>query len=107
MNNLQEVNIDSKIYLKDIEHITDDSHLKVQVLKIWNFIKNNQVLSTEMIIMDEEATKYQSRVFNQNFSRFRDFIKEDVIGQIVSFRHLETTNPNPSRHYIKMAITNL
>ncbi|CAH1453115.1 unnamed protein product [Lactuca virosa] len=127
-----------------------------------------------MIIMDEEATKYQSRVFSQNFSRFHDLIKEgesyiilkpnmaavkngfsvtcqrqtitldcksivkkcddfsgpvngfvfadfnsiieqkctrdsffDVIGQIVSFRPLETTNPNPSRHYIKMTITNL
>ncbi|CAH1417941.1 unnamed protein product [Lactuca virosa] len=168
------MNIGSKIYLKDIEHITDDSHLKVRVLKIWNFIKNNQVLSIEMIIMDEEATKYQSRVFSQNFSRFRDLIKEgesyiilkpnmaavkngfsvtgqrqtitldcksivkkcddfsgpvngfvfadfnsiieqkctrdsffDVIGQIVSFRSLETTNPNPSRRYIKMTITNL
>ncbi|XP_023763260.1 uncharacterized protein LOC111911742 [Lactuca sativa] len=140
------MNIVSKIYLKDIEHITDDSHLKVWVLKIWNFIKKNQVLSIEMIIMDEEATKYQSRVFSQNFSRFRDLIKEgesyiilksnmaavknvnglvfadfnsiieqkctrdsffDVIGQIVSFRPLETTNPNPSRHYIKITITNL
>nr|KAJ0210666.1 hypothetical protein LSAT_V11C400208460 [Lactuca sativa] len=130
MNNLHEMNIVSKIYLKDIEHITDDSHLKVWVLKIWNFIKKNQVLSIEMIIMDEEATKYQSRVFSQNFSRFRDLIKEvnglvfadfnsiieqkctrdsffDVIGQIVSFRPLETTNPNPSRHYIKITITNL
>ncbi|CAH1428835.1 unnamed protein product [Lactuca virosa] len=101
------MNIGSKIYLKDIEHIADDSHLKLRVLKIWNFIKNNQVLSIEMIIMDEEGTKYQSRVFSQNFSRFRDLLKEDVIGQIVSFRPLETTNPNPSRHYIKMTITNL
>ncbi|XP_023759886.1 uncharacterized protein LOC111908289 [Lactuca sativa] len=78
--------------------------------------------------MDEEATKYQSCVFSQKFSRFRNLIKEcesyiilkpnmaavkngfnvtDVIGQIVSFRPLETTNPNPSRHYIKMTIANL
>nr|KAJ0224563.1 hypothetical protein LSAT_V11C100049780 [Lactuca sativa] len=31
----------------------------------------------------------------------------DVIGQIVSFRPLETRNRNPSRHYIKMTISNL
>ncbi|CAH1418609.1 unnamed protein product [Lactuca virosa] len=31
----------------------------------------------------------------------------DVIGQIVSFRALETSNPNPSKHYIKMTISNL
>ncbi|CAI9264747.1 unnamed protein product [Lactuca saligna] len=55
MNCLQEMNIGNKIYLKDIEHIADDSHIKLRVLKIWNFIKNNQVLSTEMIIMNEEA----------------------------------------------------
>ncbi|KAL7618352.1 hypothetical protein Lser_V15G01122 [Lactuca serriola] len=127
-----------------------------------------------MIVMDEEGTKYQYRVFNQNFSKFRDLLKEgesyiilkpnmaavkngfsvtghkqtltldwksivkkcddfsgpvngfvfadfnsiieqkcprdsffDIIGQIVSFRPLETRNPNPSRHYIKMTISNL
>ncbi|CAI9297690.1 unnamed protein product [Lactuca saligna] len=168
------MNIGNKLYLKDIEVIADDSHLKLRVLKIWNFIKNNQVLAIEMIVMDEEGTKYQSRVFNQNFSKFRDLLKEgesyiilkpnmaavkngfsvtghkqtltldwksivkkcddfsdpvngfvfadfnciieqkcprdsffDVIGQIVSFRPLETRNPNPSRHYIKMTISKL
>nr|KAJ0192198.1 hypothetical protein LSAT_V11C800411480 [Lactuca sativa] len=100
------MNIGNKLYLKDIEHIADDSHLKLRVLKIWNFIKNNHVLSIEMIVMDEEGTKYQSRVFHQNFSRFRDLLKEDVIGLIVSFRPLETTNPNPSKHYMKMTISN-
>nr|KAJ0200731.1 hypothetical protein LSAT_V11C600323280 [Lactuca sativa] len=52
MNNLQEMNIGIKIYLKDIEHITDDSPLKAR------------------------ATKYQSCVFSQKFSRFRNLIKE-------------------------------
>nr|KAJ0210260.1 hypothetical protein LSAT_V11C400157200 [Lactuca sativa] len=101
------MNIGNKLYLKDIEHIVDDSHLKLRVLKIWNFIKNNHVLSIEMIVMDAEGTKYQSRVFHQKFSRFRDLLKEDIIGLIVSFRPLETTNPNPSKHYMKMTISNL
>ncbi|XP_052625005.1 uncharacterized protein LOC122196646 [Lactuca sativa] len=117
------MNIGNKLYLKHIEHIADDSHLKLRVLKIWNFIKNNHVLSIEMIVMDEEGTKYQSRVFHQKFSRFRDLLKEgesyiilkpnlagvknDVIGLIVSFRPLETTNHNPSKHYMKMTISNL
>ncbi|CAH1452578.1 unnamed protein product [Lactuca virosa] len=44
---------------------------------MWNFIKNNTVLSIEMIVMNEEGTKYHSRVFNHNFSRFDDLLKED------------------------------
>nr|KAJ0218345.1 hypothetical protein LSAT_V11C300109910 [Lactuca sativa] len=65
INCLQEINI-------DIESFANDSHLKLRVLKMWNFIKNNMVLSIEMIVMDEE-----SRVFNQNFSRFGNLLKED------------------------------
>ncbi|CAH1447724.1 unnamed protein product [Lactuca virosa] len=127
-----------------------------------------------MILMDEEGTKYHSRVFNQNFSRFGHLLKEDetyiilkpnmaavingfsytshkqtltldwksilkkcedfsgpvngfmfvdfnsiieqtcprdtffdVIGQIVSFRPLETSNPVASKHYIKLTLSNL
>ncbi|CAI9265393.1 unnamed protein product [Lactuca saligna] len=71
------MNIGNKVYLKDIESLADDSHLKLRVLKIWNFIRNNIVLSIEMIVMDEEETKYQSRVFNQKFSRFGHLLKED------------------------------
>ncbi|CAH1435945.1 unnamed protein product [Lactuca virosa] len=70
------MNIGNKLYLKDIEDIADDSHLKLRVLKIWNFIKNNQ------------GTKYQSPVFNQNFSRFRDLLKEGI-GQAQS--HFDVT----------------
>nr|KAJ0220558.1 hypothetical protein LSAT_V11C200085910 [Lactuca sativa] len=62
-----------------------------------------------MILMDEEGTQYHARVFNQNFSRFRHLLKEDenVIGHIVSFRPLETSNPVPSKHYIKLTLSNL
>ncbi|CAH1424228.1 unnamed protein product [Lactuca virosa] len=70
------MNIGNKVYLKEIQQIVDDSHLKVRVLKMWNFIKNNMVLAIEMIVMGEEGTKYHSRVFNQNFSRFGDLLKE-------------------------------
>nr|KAJ0219300.1 hypothetical protein LSAT_V11C300110430 [Lactuca sativa] len=44
----------NKVYLKNIEQIDDNSHIKVRVLKMWNFIKNNMVCSTAMIIMDKE-----------------------------------------------------
>lgn len=50
-NYLQEMNIGSKVYLKNIEQIDDDSHIKVWVVKVWNFIKNNVVLLIEMIII--------------------------------------------------------
>ncbi|CAH1425422.1 unnamed protein product [Lactuca virosa] len=33
------MNIGNKVYLKDIESLADDSHLKLRVLKMWNFIK--------------------------------------------------------------------
>nr|KAJ0227692.1 hypothetical protein LSAT_V11C100006390 [Lactuca sativa] len=166
--------IGNKVYLNNIEQIDEKSHIKVRVLKIWNFVRNNKVCSIEMIIMDEEGTQYQARVFNQNFSRFRHLLKEDesyivikpnmaavtngfsytghkqtltldwksilkkcddfsgpvngfmfvdfnciieqtcprdtffdVIGHIVSFRPLETSNPAPSKHYIKLTLSNL
>ncbi|CAI9296505.1 unnamed protein product [Lactuca saligna] len=166
--------IGNKVYLNNIDHIDEKSHIKVRVLKIWNFVRNNKVCSIEMIIMDEEGTQYQARVFNQNFSRFRHLLKEDesyivikpnmaaitngfsytghkqtltldwkstlkkcddfsgpvngfmfvdfnsiieqtcpkdtffdVIGHIVSFRPLETSNPVPSKHYIKVTLSNL
>nr|KAJ0192424.1 hypothetical protein LSAT_V11C800412140 [Lactuca sativa] len=57
-------------------NIDEKSHIKVRVLKIWNFVKNNKVCSIEMILMDEEGTQYHARVFNQNFSRFRHLLKE-------------------------------
>ncbi|XP_052622518.1 uncharacterized protein LOC111893689 [Lactuca sativa] len=69
--------IGNKVYLNNIEQIDEKSHIKVRVLKIWNFVRNNKVCSIEMIIMDEEGTQYQARVFNQNFSRFRHLLKED------------------------------
>ncbi|CAI9264362.1 unnamed protein product [Lactuca saligna] len=120
--------IGNKVYLNNIDQIDEKSHIKVRVLKIWNFVRNNKVCSIEMIIMDEEGTQYQARVFNQNFSRFRHLLKEDesyiviklnmaavtngfsytdVIGYIVSFRPLETSNPVPSKHYIKVTLSNL
>ncbi|CAI9262987.1 unnamed protein product [Lactuca saligna] len=166
--------IGNKVYLNNIDQIDEKSHIKVRVLKIWNFVRNNKVCSIEMIIMDEEGTQYQARVFNQNFSRFRHLLKEDesyivikpnmaavtngfsytghkqtltldwksilkkcddfsgpvngfmfvdfnsiieqtcpkdtffdVIGHIVSFRPLETSNPVPSKHYIKVTLSNL
>nr|KAJ0217564.1 hypothetical protein LSAT_V11C300143200 [Lactuca sativa] len=109
--------IGNKVYLNNIDQIDEKSHIKVRVLKIWNFVRNNKVCSIEMIIMDEE-----------NFSRFRHLLKEDesyivikpnmaavtngfsytdVIGHIVSFRPLETSNPVPSKHYIKLTLSNL
>nr|KAJ0212122.1 hypothetical protein LSAT_V11C400196810 [Lactuca sativa] len=152
-NCLQEMNKGNKVYLKNIEHIVDDSHIKVRVVKMWNFRKNNVVLAIEMIVIDVEGIKYHSRVFNQNFSRFCDLLKGgqtyiiikpnmaalnngfsamgpvngfvfvdfnsvieqigtrdsffDVIGQAVSFRALDTSNLNPSNHYIKMTINYL
>ncbi|CAI9288057.1 unnamed protein product [Lactuca saligna] len=69
--------IGNKVYLNNIDQIDEKSHIKVRVLKIWNFVRNNKVCSIEMIIMDEEGTQYQARVFNQNFSRFRHLLKED------------------------------
>ncbi|CAI9266359.1 unnamed protein product [Lactuca saligna] len=166
--------IGNKVYLNNIDQIDEKSHIKVRVLKIWNFVRNNKVCSIEMIIMDEEGTQYQARVFNQNFSRFCHLLKEDesyivikpnmaavtndfsytghkqtltldwksilkkcddfsgpvngfmfvdfnsiieqtcpkdtffdVIGHIVSFRPLETSNPVPSKHYIKVTLSNL
>ncbi|CAI9261351.1 unnamed protein product [Lactuca saligna] len=69
--------IGNKVYLNNIDQIEEKSHIKVRVLKIWNFVRNNKVCSIEMIIMDEEGTQYQARVFNQNFSRFRHLLKED------------------------------
>nr|KAJ0227162.1 hypothetical protein LSAT_V11C100048500 [Lactuca sativa] len=122
------MNIGKKIYLKNIDQIDDNSHIKIRVLKMWNFTRNNMVCSIEMIIMDEEGTQYHSRVFNQNFSRFGHLLKEndtyiiikpnmaavlngfsytDVIGQIVSIRPLETSNPVASKHYIKLTLSNL
>ncbi|KAL7595794.1 hypothetical protein Lser_V15G29785 [Lactuca serriola] len=168
------MDIGNKVYLNNIDQIDEKSHIKVRVLKIWNFVRNNKVCSIEMIIMDEESTQYQARVFNQNFSRFRHLLKEDesyivikpnmaavtngfsytghkqtltldwksilkkcddfsgpvngfmfvdfnsiieqtcprdtffdVIGHIVSFRPLETSNPLPSKHYIKLTLSNL
>ncbi|CAI9297281.1 unnamed protein product [Lactuca saligna] len=170
----QKMEIGNKVYLNNIDQIDEKSHIKVRVLKIWNFVRNNKVCSIEMIIMDEEGTQYQARVFNQNFSRFRHLLKEDesyivikpnmaavtngfsytghkqtltldwksilkkcddfsgpvngfmfvdfnsiieqtcpkdtffdVIGHIVSFRPLETSNPVPSKHYIKVTLSNL
>nr|KAJ0198898.1 hypothetical protein LSAT_V11C600334390 [Lactuca sativa] len=157
------MNIGNKVYLNNIEQIDEKSHIKVRVLKIWNFVKNNKVCSIEMILMDEE-----------NFFRFRHLLKEDetyivikpivvavtngfsytghkltltldwksiikkcddfsgpvngfmfvdfhsiieqtcprdtffdIIGQIVSFRPLETSNPVASKHYIKLTLSNL
>nr|KAJ0221727.1 hypothetical protein LSAT_V11C200062740 [Lactuca sativa] len=177
---LQKMNIRKKVYLKNIDQIDDNSHIKIRVLKMWNFTKNNTVCSIEMIMMDEEiiliyliehGTQYHSRVFNQNFSRFGHLLKEnetyiiikpnmvavlngfsytghkqtltldwksilkkcddfsgpvngfmfldfnsiieqtcprdaffDVIGQIVSIRPLETSNPVASKHYIKLTL---
>ncbi|CAI9293027.1 unnamed protein product [Lactuca saligna] len=69
--------IGNKVYLNNIDQIDEKSHIKVRVLKIWNFVRNNKVCSIEMIIMDEEGTQSQARVFNQNFSRFRHLSKED------------------------------
>ncbi|CAI9287022.1 unnamed protein product [Lactuca saligna] len=69
--------IGNKVYLNNIDQIDEKSHIKVRVLKIWNFVRNNKVCSIEMIIMDEEGTQYQARVFNHNFSRFRHLLKED------------------------------
>nr|KAJ0186060.1 hypothetical protein LSAT_V11C900478180 [Lactuca sativa] len=74
---MQEMNVGNKFYLINIEQIDEDSNIKVQVLKMWNFIKNNTVLSIEMIIMDEESTKYHYSVFIQYFARFGDLLKED------------------------------
>ncbi|CAI9286587.1 unnamed protein product [Lactuca saligna] len=166
--------IGNKVYLNNIDQIDEKLHIKVRVLKIWNFVRNNKVCSIEMIIMDEEGTQYQARVFNQNFSKFRHLLKEDesyivikpnmaavtngfsytghkqtltldwksilkkcddfsgpvngfmfvdfnsiieqtcpkdtffdVIGHIVSFRPLEISNPVPSKHYIKVTLSNL
>nr|KAJ0202745.1 hypothetical protein LSAT_V11C500241980 [Lactuca sativa] len=171
---LQKMNIGKKVYLKNIDQIDDNSHIKIRVLKMWNFTRNNMVSSIEMIIMDEEGTQYHSRVFNQNFSRFDHLLKEndtyiiikpnmaavlndfsyighkqtitldwksilkkyddfsgpvngfmfidfnsiieqtcprdafsDVIGQIVSVRPLETSNPVASKHYIKLTLSNI
>ncbi|CAI9266563.1 unnamed protein product [Lactuca saligna] len=73
----QKMEIGNKVYLNNIDQIDEKSHIKVRVLKIWNFVRNNKVCSIEMIIMDEEGTQYQARVFNQNFSRFRHLLKED------------------------------
>ncbi|CAI9271686.1 unnamed protein product [Lactuca saligna] len=122
------MNIGNKVYLNNIDQIDEKLYIKVRVLKIWNFIRNNKVCSIEMILMDEEGTQYHARVFNQNFSRFRHLLKEDesyivikpniavvtngfsytdVIGQIVSFRPLETSNPVASKHYIKLTLSNL
>nr|KAJ0201011.1 hypothetical protein LSAT_V11C600324260 [Lactuca sativa] len=171
---IHKMDIGNKVYLNNIDQIDEKSHIKVRVLKIWNFFRNNKVCSIEMIIMDEEGTQYQARVFNQNFSRFRHLLKEDesyivikpnmaavtngfsytghkqtltldwksilkkcddfsgpvngfmfvdfnsiieqtcprdtffdVIGHIVSFRPLETSNSVPSKHYIKLTLSNL
>ncbi|XP_052626907.1 replication protein A 70 kDa DNA-binding subunit B-like [Lactuca sativa] len=180
---LMKMNIGNKVYLKNIDQIDEKSHIKVRVLNIWNFVRNNKVDSIEMIMMDEGGTQYHARVFNQNFSRFRHLLKEDesyivikpnmaavtngfsytghkqtltldwksilkkcddfsgpvngfmfvdfnsiieqtcprdtffvypvlslvvdVIGQIVSFRPLETSNPVASKHYMKLTLSNL
>nr|KAJ0210316.1 hypothetical protein LSAT_V11C400181800 [Lactuca sativa] len=180
---IQKMNIGNKVYLKNIDQIDEKSHIKVRVLNIWNFVRNNKVDSIEMIMMDEGGTQYHARVFNQNFSRFRHLLKEDesyivikpnmaavtngfsytghkqtltldwksilkkcddfsgpvngfmfvdfnsiieqtcprdtffvypvlslvvdVIGQIVSFRPLETSNPVASKHYMKLTLSNL
>ena len=47
--------IGNKVYLNNIDQIDEKSHIKVRVLKIWNFVRNNKVCSIEMIIMDEEV----------------------------------------------------
>lgn len=52
---LQEMSLGKKLYLKNIEQLEDDTHIKVRILKIWNFIRNNVVLSMEMIVIDEEV----------------------------------------------------
>ncbi|CAI9285138.1 unnamed protein product [Lactuca saligna] len=84
--------IGNKVYLNNIDQIDEKSHIKVRVLKIWNFVRNNKVCSIEMIIMDEEGTQYQARVFNQNFSRFRHLLKEDESYIVIKPNMVAVTN---------------
>ncbi|KAL7609741.1 uncharacterized protein LOC111909057 [Lactuca sativa] len=92
--------IGNKVYLNNIDQIDEKSHIKVRVLKIWKFVRNNKVCSIEMIIMDEEGTQYQARVFNQNFSRFRHLLKEDENQSINIVRQTQNVNTfeTPAKH---------
>ncbi|KAL7604760.1 hypothetical protein Lser_V15G20471 [Lactuca serriola] len=82
----------NKVYLKNIDQIDEKSHMKVRVLKIWNFVRNNKVCSIEMILMDDEGTQYHARVFNQNFSRFHHLLKEDESYIVIKLNMAVVTN---------------
>ncbi|XP_052626961.1 uncharacterized protein LOC111892250 [Lactuca sativa] len=109
--------IGNKVYLNNIDQIDEKSHIKVRVLKIWNFVRNNKVCSIEMIIMDEEGTQYQARVFNHNFSRFRHLLKEDESYIVIKPNMAAVTNgfsytdlnfgleKHPKKIYVHLKVT--
>nr|KAJ0204427.1 hypothetical protein LSAT_V11C500276410 [Lactuca sativa] len=65
----------------DLDVLKDDSTIKVRVINLWNlfsFYNKDELISIELILIDEQDTKIQTNVLRKNIYRFKNILKDGL-----------------------------
>ncbi|KAE8787748.1 hypothetical protein D1007_38213 [Hordeum vulgare] len=80
--------------LHDISKEKDSWKVKVRIIRLWDAINlnNNELISLDMILLDEEGTMIHGKVMKHMVNKFKPLIQEDVIGIASYIGHIEETH---------------
>uniref|UniRef100_M8B8U6 Replication protein A 70 kDa DNA-binding subunit B/D first OB fold domain-containing protein n=1 Tax=Aegilops tauschii TaxID=37682 RepID=M8B8U6_AEGTA len=83
--------------LHEISNQKDSWKVKVRIIRLWDAINlsNNELISLDMIILDEEGTMIHGKVMKHMVNKFRPLIQEGLVYMIANFKVMCAMNFRP------------
>ncbi|XP_075104274.1 replication protein A 70 kDa DNA-binding subunit D-like [Nicotiana tabacum] len=97
--------------LTDLNSIRDDWTVRVRVCRIWNsinFKRNRELMSTDMILIDEEETLIHATINKNLVNKYKNLLSEGSIYVIKNFKVSEASGlyrPVTSTYKISFFLT--